>query len=132
MTLSQGSHIRYPAYQTFTLQLITVAKLVTEVANKIMLWWGRGSPQPEELYSRAAAPGRLRTTTLEQRPDFLAALFNNSNVTPRRRVQVSWQSIIKDWGSFMSSPSVCRGVCHMALRNHHLKAAAFWLLLWAL
>ena len=27
MNLSQQSHIRYPAYQTFTLQLITAAKL---------------------------------------------------------------------------------------------------------
>jgi hypothetical protein len=37
---SQGSHIRYPAYQMFILQFITVAKLQLWNGYKIILWVG--------------------------------------------------------------------------------------------
>ena len=49
MTLSQKSHMRYPTYQIFTLELILVAKLQFKVATKIILWLS-GSLQHEELY----------------------------------------------------------------------------------
>ena len=61
-TVSQGSHIRYPAYQIFTLQSITVAKLQLGSSNKnnfmveVTTTWGR----------TAAASGRLRTIALGQ------------------------------------------------------------------
>jgi hypothetical protein len=58
-TLSQGSPIRYPVWQIFTLWFITVAA-------KIMLWLG--SPQHEKLYWRFLALGRLRTTGLRSVP----------------------------------------------------------------
>lgn len=49
MILSQGLLIRYLACQTFTLEFITVAKLVNKRATRILLWFER-SPQYEELY----------------------------------------------------------------------------------
>ena len=38
MTLLQGPHIRYLAYQIFTLQFTTVSKLQLWGSNKILLW----------------------------------------------------------------------------------------------
>jgi hypothetical protein len=46
---SLGWHIRYPTYQIFTSQFITVAKLQLRNSNKIISWFG-GSSQHEELY----------------------------------------------------------------------------------
>ena len=40
-SLSQGFHIRYPAYQMLTLQFITAANYSSEVTMKIMLWLSR-------------------------------------------------------------------------------------------
>ena len=39
-TLSQGSHIRHPAYQIFTLWFISVAKLQLWSSNEVILWLG--------------------------------------------------------------------------------------------
>jgi hypothetical protein len=47
-TVSQGLHIRYPAYQIFTLRFIAVEKYSYRVAMKIILWL-EGSPRREEL-----------------------------------------------------------------------------------
>jgi hypothetical protein len=38
--LSQGPQVRYPAYQIFILQFITVAKLQLGSSNEIILWLG--------------------------------------------------------------------------------------------
>jgi hypothetical protein len=40
ITLSQRSHIRYPAYQIFTLQFIRVENYSYEITMKIILWLG--------------------------------------------------------------------------------------------
>jgi hypothetical protein len=37
---SVGSHVKYSAYKTFTLQFLTVAKLQLGSSNKVILWFG--------------------------------------------------------------------------------------------
>lgn len=53
-TLPQGSHTRCPAYQVFTLQLLTGAHLQRRSSNNnnfvVVGGGGEGSPRHEELH----------------------------------------------------------------------------------
>lgn len=55
-----GSHIRYPACKMFTFMIYNRGK-ITRSSNEIILQ----SPQHEEVRSRVAALGRLRTSFLQ-------------------------------------------------------------------